>query len=122
MSKVYVCDDDPVILMMVKRILGRTHQVEISSTVTDLLKKIETEKPDLILLDYLMPEGDGLEAIGKLRENGYYPEIPVVIVTGDRDLALEQRCINEGVEDFIQKPFVPDVLMNRVQQVIDSRR
>jgi len=122
MSKVYVCDDDPVILMMVKRILGRTHQVEISSTVTDLLNKIEAEKPDLILLDYLMPEGDGLEAIGKLREKGYYPEIPVVIVTGDRDLALEQRCINEGVEDFIQKPFVPDVLMNRVQQVIDSRR
>lgn len=119
MSKIYVCDDDPVILMMVSRILGKTHEIMTSQTRDGLLELLAAGKPDIILLDFLMPEGDGLEFISILREKGYYPEIPVVIVTGDRDLSLEVKCMNEGVEDFIQKPFVPDVLMNRVQQVID---
>ncbi|MCQ2525829.1 MAG: response regulator [Lachnospiraceae bacterium] len=119
MSKIYVCDDDPVILMMVSRILGKTHEIMTSQTRDGLLELLAAGKPDIILLDFLMPEGDGLEFISILREKGYYPEIPVVIVTGDRDLSLEAKCMNEGVGDFIQKPFVPDVLMNRVQQVID---
>lgn len=121
MSKVYVCDDDPVILMMVNRILGRSHDVVTSQTREGLLEKIAEQKPDIILLDYLMPEGDGLELITILRDKGYYPEIPVVIVTGDYDAELVLKCAEEGVEDFIQKPFVPEELINRVQQVIDRK-
>lgn len=121
MSKVYVCDDDPVILMMVNRILGRSHDVVTSQTREGLLEKIAEQKPDIILLDYLMPEGDGLELITLLRDKGYYPEIPVVIVTGDYDAELVLKCAEEGVEDFIQKPFVPEELINRVQQVIDRK-
>lgn len=121
MSKVYVCDDDPVILMMVNRILGRSHDVVTSQTREGLLEKIAEQKPDIILLDYLMPEGDGLELITLLRDKGYYPEIPVVIVTGDYDAELVLKCAEEGVEDFIQKPFVPEELISRVQQVIDRK-
>lgn len=121
MSKVYVCDDDPVILMMVNRILGRSHDVVTSQTREGLLEKIAEQKPDIILLDYLMPEGDGLELITILRDKGYYPEIPVVIVTGDYDAELVLKCAEEGVEDFIQKPFVPEELISRVQQVIDRK-
>jgi len=118
MSKIYVCDDDIVILMMVRKILGTQFQVEISQTIDGLIDKLEQDKPDLILLDFLMPECNGLEALAMLKEKGFYPEIPVVIVTGERDMALEVQCLNEGIEEFIQKPFVPDVLISKVKQVL----
>lgn len=118
MKKIYACDDDMVVLMMVKRILGSGYQVETSQSINGLLEKLDADRPDLILLDYLMPECDGLEAIAMLREKGYFPGIPIVVVTGDRDISLEVKCRDEGVEDFIQKPFVPDILLARVKQVL----
>ena len=122
MSKIYVCDDDPVILMMVKRILGRAHQVVTCQTVDGLMENIAAEEPNVILLDYLMPEGDGLYVIELLKEKGYIPGIPIAIVTGDRDINLETSCHSAGVDDFIQKPFVPDELISRVQQILDRNK
>ncbi|MCR4618415.1 MAG: diguanylate cyclase [Lachnospiraceae bacterium] len=121
MSKIYICDDDKLVLMMVERILGSDHEVKKAMTIDELIGLVAQEKPDLILLDFQMPGSNGLDGIKRLKEGNYFTDIPVIMVTGERDSELEIKCLNEGVEDFVHKPFVPDVLMTRVQMVLDRK-
>lgn len=120
MKKIYVCDDDPVILMMTKRVLGRNYQVIGCQTQAVLLEEIDNDKPDLILQDFLMPEGDGLQAITRLKEKGIFPLTPVVIVSGDLDPAVEEKCREEGIKEFIHKPFVPNILLASVVRILEN--
>lgn len=120
MQKVYACDDDSVILMMIRKILGKRYEVKTAQNIEGLTALLEEDKADLVLLDYQMPECDGLEALKILKDKGFFPAVPVVIITGEKDTALEIKCLNEGVEDFIQKPFVPDILLTRVAMAIDN--
>ncbi len=121
MSNVYICDDDKLVLMMVERILGREHNVKTSKSIDELIELVAQEKPDLILLDFQMPGTNGYEGIKVLKEKNYFADVPVIMVTGERDSELEIKCLNEGVEDFVHKPFVPDVLLTRVQMVLDRK-
>ncbi|MBQ3898913.1 MAG: diguanylate cyclase [Lachnospiraceae bacterium] len=121
MSKVYICDDDKLVLMMVERILSKVHEVKKAMTIDELIKLVADDKPDLILLDFQMPGSNGLDGIKRLKEGNYFADVPVIMVTGERDSELEIKCLNEGVEDFVHKPFVPDVLLTRVQMVLDRK-
>ncbi len=121
MSKVYICDDDKLVLMMVERILGKEHEVKKAMSVEELMDLISEEKPDLILLDFQMPGTNGYEGLQIFKEKEWFKDVPIIMVTGERDSELEIKCLNEGVEDFVHKPFVPDVLLMRVQLVLDRR-
>jgi putative two-component system response regulator len=81
-----------------------------------LLEKI---KPDLILLDILMPEMDGFEALQGLKNNASYAAIPVIFLTGMADPVTEARGFELGVVDFITKPFSEPVLLNRIKTHLD---
>ena len=81
-----------------------------------VLKKI---RPDLILLDIEMPEMDGFQVLGALKESEEYRDIPVIFLTGLQDAAVEARGFELGVVDFISKPFSKSVLINRVKLHID---
>lgn len=118
MSKVYVCDDDIVIHMMVKRILGKVHEVVTCSNIDALIVKLKESAADLILLDYQMPDCNGFDALIKLREGGFFPSIPVAIVTGEKDSELEEKFRAEGVAELIDKPFVPANLTERVSDIL----
>lgn len=79
--------------------------------------------PDLILLDIMMPEMDGFEALSRLREyeqKSGLSETPVVFLTAEDDADLESKGFDEGGSDFIKKPFDPDVLVKRVRKVIST--
>lgn len=121
MSKVYICDDDKLVLMMVERILGKEHEVKKAMSIEELMDLISEEKPDLILLDFQMPGTNGYEGLQIFKEKEWFKDVPIIMVTGERDSELEIKCLNEGVEDFVHKPFVPDVLLMRVQLVLDRR-
>nr|MCR4947383.1 diguanylate cyclase [Lachnospiraceae bacterium] len=115
------CDDDKLVLMMVERILGKEHDVKTSKSIEELIKIVAEDKPDLILLDFQMPGTNGFEGIKRLKEENFFQDVPVIMVTGERDSELEINCLNEGVEDFVHKPFVPDVLLTRVQMVLERK-
>ncbi len=121
MSIVYVCDDDKLVLMMVRRILENCHSVKTCERIDALIDMVVEEKPDLILLDFKMPGATGLDGIRKLKEMNCFDDIPVIMITGERDAELEIKCMNEGVEDFLRKPFVPDVLVSHVQRVLERK-
>ena len=122
---IFVVDDDISNLKIAGAILsGAGMRVTALKSGQSLLDKIsEGARPDLILLDLMMPEMDGFETLQKLRNlerDG--EEIPVIFLTASEDGDSEARGLSMGAMDFIRKPFVPEVLTIRVQHLIDLIR
>ena len=123
---IMVVDDDTANLKMAGHILSRNNMRVTALKSGQALLDYIPEKgfPDLILLDIKMPEMDGFETLKRLREyekTVRAEKTPVIFLTADEDTQTETRGFEEGVADFVRKPFHPDVLMRRIDNVMSSR-
>ncbi|MCR5669161.1 MAG: HD domain-containing protein, partial [Lachnospiraceae bacterium] len=84
--------------------------------------KEHAEDLDLCILDIYMPIMDGYEVIKFLRDYNYLELFPVIVITSDESSENEVRALNQGVSDFIAKPFIREIVEKRVSNVIDSSR
>jgi len=123
---IMVVDDDTANLKMAGHILSRNNMRVTALKSGQALLDYLPEKglPDLILLDIKMPGMDGFETLKHLRE--YEASInvestPVIFLTADEDTSTETRGFEMGVADYVRKPFNPDVLMRRIDNVMSSR-
>lgn len=119
MKKVLVVDDDSMNLAIARRVLGDTYTVMLATQGAQVLTCLESENCDLILLDINMPEMDGFELLGRIRELEKCKNIPVIFLTADSDADTEIRCFQEGAIDFIAKPFVPEVMRSRIGRALE---
>ncbi len=121
---VIVVDDDITNLRMAGHILSKQkmHVTALKSGKA-LLEYLKRNRPDLILLDIIMPDLDGFETMELLKAQ-MIPgeEIPVIFLTADDNQESELRGLQLGAMDFIRKPFVPDVLALRVRHTIELAR
>ena len=121
---VVIVDDDSIALRHAKNLLSEEGmRVSCMRSGRDLLKFMESNSPDLILLDILMPEMDGFECFHQMRqaeqEKGK-TATPVIFVTGDNDSKNERRSLKYGASDFVHKPFDRDVLISRINNTIEN--
>ncbi|MCR5097775.1 MAG: response regulator, partial [Lachnospiraceae bacterium] len=127
---IVVVDDEPLCLTETKRLLSE-HDMRVSCLRSgrDLIKFIENNTPDLILLDVIMPEMDGFETFNRLRyleDKMARKRTPVIFLTSDKDNESEQRGLRMGASDFIHKPINDVVVISRIinsiknQKTIDS--
>lgn len=79
-------------------------------------------KPDLILMDINMPDLDGFEVCQRLKANPKTQDIPVIFVSGERDLASEQQGLELGALDYIRRPFNPEILKVRIKNQLNQQR
>jgi response regulator RpfG family c-di-GMP phosphodiesterase len=119
--RVVVVDDDTANLKMAGTILSKAgFYVTALKSGSALLKYVEENTPDLILLDIMMPEMDGFETMKRLKTmETSASEIPVVFLTSDESDRAESTGLSLGAMDFIKKPFVPEVLALRVRHIIE---
>ncbi|MFZ0544408.1 MAG: response regulator [Candidatus Promineifilaceae bacterium] len=123
-ERTVVCIEDELeMIELVKLILGR-HNFQVIGAVGGQqgLDKIEEVKPDLVLLDLMMPEMDGWEVYQKMKASETMRDIPVIVVTAkaqsiDRVLGLHIA----RVDDYITKPFGPQELLESVERVLSSK-
>lgn len=126
---VLVCDDDPATRHVLKRLLVRTFNAEVDEVENGLeaLDRLSKQRYDVVMLDIHMPILDGVETLEALRSADEYKELPVMILTGEKDENVIKQLIALGVSDFILKP--PNVervtaRFERLQNILgqDGRR
>ncbi len=122
MAKILVVDDEPDALELVSfNLKSAGYEVVTADNGNEALKKARQHVPDLILLDVMLPEVDGLEVCKLLRRDPATAPIPIIMLTAkageiDRVLGLEL-----GAEDYVTKPFSPRELVLRVKNLLKRR-
>ena len=123
---VVVVDDEALCLTNARNILGEEKmRVSCLKSGKDLLRFMEKNTPDLILLDVLMPEMDGFETYRALREfeeKAGMLKTPVIFLTGENDSETEERGLKLGASDFMRKPFNKDILTSRIRNTINNSK
>ena len=119
MKTILAIDDEVANLIIVERILEDEYKVVALTSGKQALKYLEKNKPDLILLDILMPEMSGLEVMETLRSKRETADIPVIFLTAQSTPDVESRCFDMGAQDFIAKPFDVRIMLRRVKRTIE---
>ena len=105
---VLVADDDPRITKLVAVTLGdEGFRVVTADGGEEALRKAEEIRPDIVLLDIVMPDLDGIEVMRQLRE---FRSVPVILLTAKGSTADKAKGLDLGADDYIAKPFHPDEL------------
>lgn len=126
-DQIIVVDDDTTNLRVAEHIL-RKNDFEVTAlrSGAELLQKIEEgSRPELVLLDIKMPEMDGFETLRRFRlaeQAREMEETPVIFLTADEDTDTEKQGFEAGVSDYIKKPFIPDVFLRRIGNIISKQQ
>ncbi|WP_026842330.1 response regulator [Citrifermentans bremense] len=113
-KKLLVVDDTPENLIILYKILRKEYEVLGANSGKEALLALAENRPDLILLDVMMPEMDGLEVCRILKDDSRYRDIPVIFITALSDEVDESRGFEAGAVDFLSKPVNPVILSHRV--------
>ena len=120
-KKILVVDDERHIVRLVQVNLERAgHQVVSAFDGKEALKKVDSEKPNLIVLDVMMPHMDGFEVLKRLRANADTKNIPVIMLTAKAQDADVFRGWASGVDCYLTKPFNPMELLTFVKRIFES--
>lgn len=118
---VLAVDDESDVLLIVKTALqAEGYNVFTAPDGADALKTAHDEKPDLILLDVMMPGMDGFEVLTKLREDEVTRDIPVIMLTGLSERERMRSAIASGTKYYIVKPFEFQDLISKVRLAIED--
>jgi len=111
-----VVDDEPAFRDMLAELFGQEYRVLLASNGLEALEVVERTRPDLILLDIMMPAMDGFQTCLRLRQMEETQDIPVIFLTSKREPETETFGLELGADDFVGKPFNKEVLKARVRK------
>ncbi len=116
---IMVVDDDPEVVGVVRTILEQTdfNVISVYSSL-EIFASLEEQKPDLILLDIIMPQMDGLEALTRLRENPETASIPVILLTAKVQHDDVLGGYKMGADYYLTKPFTKNQLLDGVNSIL----
>ena len=114
-QRILVVDDTPGNIRAIIEVLGRDYAISVATNGHDALRVARLKKPDMILLDVVMPCMDGLEVCKRLKSDLEVCDIPVIFVTGKDHASDEAEGLAAGAIDYIVKPFNPLVVEARIK-------
>ncbi|MDP2730954.1 MAG: response regulator [Dehalococcoidales bacterium] len=117
---VLVADDDPSILYAVKRVLANSCSVIEASNGEEAVDLSRRHKPDIVLMDMMMPKKDGITACAEIKANKATSAIPVVMLTGVGYELNKELATSLGASGYITKPFKPQELIDAIDQFSKS--
>jgi len=125
-EKILVVDDDPDMRDAITIILeSQGYQIVTAQDGVEALANLKAEKPDLMMLDLLMPKMDGFAVLKELQDARWskYREIPILILSSVREEASRRRyeletALTLEVDDYVEKPIAPDILLERVGKLL----
>ena len=123
MAKILSADDDPILVEILRfRLEGAGHNVEVSRDGEEALEAIRALRPDLVVLDSMMPIVTGPEVLAELKSDPDLSSIPVVMLTardGEADIVAGLKA---GAAEYLTKPFIPQELLVRISGLLGQPR
>lgn len=118
-KKILVVDDSATILMMVRMVLGKDrYQLVMAGNGEEALEKAVVERPDLVLMDVVMPKMNGLDACRAMRGRPETRSIPIILVTTRGEAESVERGYESGCTDYVTKPINGLELLSKVQSCL----
>lgn len=108
--------------LMRRNLTNRGHVATTAGSAREALDLLETNDFEVALVDILMPDMNGIDLLGRLKENPRWRKMAVVMVTGLKDIQAVVKCISAGAEDYLQKPVDPVLLFARVESCLEQVR
>jgi len=122
-SRILIVDDTPANIHVLAEALGDNYDIRIATDGQMALELSNShEKPDIILLDIMMPGMDGYEVCRRLRDNAETRDIPVIFVTALLESENEIHGLGMGAIDYITKPIIPSIVNLRVRNQLELKR
>ncbi|WDQ98076.1 response regulator [Devosia sp. J2-20] len=122
-QSILICDDDQLLIELIEfRLQGKGYTVLTAHDGEEALAKIRAEKPDLVVLDAMMPGIDGFALLVQLKDEPSLSHIPVIMLTarkGEKDIV---SALEAGAADYLVKPFIPDELLAQNPEIPDLTR
>ena len=119
-GKVFLVDDEKVVRLSLKRGLqNKDYEVEDFGEAQDALSSISKDWPGVLVSDVMMPKMDGLTLMEKVK--AIDPEIPVILITGQGNIAMAVQAIQNGAYDFLEKPFATDTFIGAIKRAMEKR-
>src|SRR4051794_14223059 len=122
-STVLVVDDDPLNRRLLEHsLVADGHEVLTAENGLQALEQLRLHRPDIVLLDVLMPELDGFGVLEQVKADAELRDVPVIMISSLEDFDSVIRCIELGAEDYLPKPFDPVLLRARMNAGLNKRR
>ena len=114
-EKVLIAEDEAIVADVIQRSLSREgYQTCVAEDGQKALEVTQSENPDIILLDLMMPKMNGYVVIQLLRSRPETRHIPIIVMTGHGEGEVMERVMNMGANEYLRKPFTPRVLVSLV--------
>ncbi len=122
-KKILIVDDDLDMLNLYQAILRDVFETILATNGREAVDMAGTQLPDLVLMDIMLPEMDGLEATRLIRENPKTRSIPILAVTALSSRKDKEKCLQSGCDDYLSKPFTKFTrlqLCSRIEKLLKS--
>ena len=118
---IVIADDDPNIIQLVKMRLSMAHYTVVATNdAVAAVAMVKSKDPVAVILDVQMPGGGGLSALSKIKADPKTSKLPVMMLTGERNAETVMLAMEGGADDYMVKPFLPDVLLERVSRLVSK--
>lgn len=122
MKKILLAEDEDTIARLVQFKLEKSgFEVTSVRNGREALEQLRENRPDLILLDVMMPEINGIEVLERIKRDDALKDVPVIMLSARGQKADIERCLSSGAVDYILKPFAPSELVKRINTFIDRK-
>lgn len=119
MKKLVLVEDSDAISKLVKyKLSNEGFEVIVVSNGENAFSVVQNEKPDIVILDFMLPIKDGLTILKEIKESEDTKNIPVIMLTTNSEEDLILKCFEAGASDYITKPFSTPVLLARIKKFI----
>jgi two-component system, OmpR family, alkaline phosphatase synthesis response regulator PhoP len=117
--RILVADDEPHIGRIIQlKLESAPYDVDLVGDGRTALSRIQTDEPiDLVLLDIMMPYLSGLDVLAEMKKLPHRKDLPVIILTAKGQDADRERALELGADDFLTKPFSPNKLLSRIDEI-----
>jgi two-component system chemotaxis response regulator CheY len=121
-KKILAIDDEKSIRFIIENTFNKDFEVTTMGNGMDALFYLQSGNlPDVIICDVEMPVLNGFEFIRRIRESGFFEDIPLIMLSGKEESADKIKCFEMGADDYVLKPFNPKELIVRIKRRMESK-